>query len=253
MARRNFFDTVGASSLSPTLIYSLDLTAQGNVGAISVGNFTVSGKQWTFWAAGGGFADPTCALTSADGLKLTADPAGSSLGGVILPLSQIGTSVTDVLWRRRVVVTGRVEMSMTGGAANKVGMLVAMDGVDLTGWNNWSQIGNKLNASGWFPTMRRAGVQFPTVVNTVPDDLADDVMALTLFDSGSFAMSTGAWSSGYPSPSAMREHGVESVSYLGQPADALPTASDVGIGAVVYADGASTGTVKLKHLKVEVY
>ena len=242
----------GSSSLSPTLIYSLDLTAQGNVGSISLGAFNVDGKEWQF--VNGGLAEaPTLSLTTAAGLKLSAGPAGASYGWALLPLGEVGATVLNALWRRPVVVTARAEITTPAGGVTTVGQVYAQDGTDAAGKNNWSQCGNKLKNDGWYPTMVRTTTQYPAGINTIADNITDDVVALTLFDSGSFAMATGAWSSGYPQPGAMREHGAMSLANLGQPGVALPTVGDLSVGVAVYQDGAAATEVKLKGLKIEVY
>ena len=67
--RRSPLSSGGGSSLAPTLLYSVDLTAQGTQASIAAGPFTVAGKTWTFWDVGG-VATPALSLTPTDGLKI---------------------------------------------------------------------------------------------------------------------------------------------------------------------------------------
>ena len=255
MSRRTFFDAGGSGSgLSPTVLYEVDFTSQGNVGALTPGTVTIDGKDWSYVRDGAGAASVVATLTAADGLKVTSDPTVPSGGAFItLPLTEVGAD--EYLWRAHAVtVTALVEHNIPAqdSCTAAVGL---MDGVDGTSWDHWSQGLYRTRVAGtqaWMPLQMRASSYVPAYGST----LYTGDLTLTVFSVVSRSMFSAALFIGdgtaYPDAPVL-ETELNDTAAAWPNAGAAPSPSDVSVFLRYYQGNAPSPalqTVKMKKLRV---
>ena len=263
MARRNFFDTVGASSLSPTLIYSLDLTAQAQQSPIAPGNFTVAGKTWK-WSRN--TADPVGSLNASagSGLRITSsDAADGWVGIVALPFTEIGLDAYAL--RNTVVVTAQLATTVaaTNTAWAGIGVMRGSDTTDLSGtgacsaWLSRRYTGGN---EGLGPYIYIDPNDYPAAgAAAYTNSLSDDVSVVAFHDVMSVDFFSGVYSGGWPAWSALRSRSPARVPVAGFPSAGgayPPAGADLSIAMLAYKPGGAAGqamSAAIKLLKVEVY
>jgi hypothetical protein len=225
------------------VLYDLDLTAQGNI-AVNSPTVTIDGKVWTVVSGA-----TIVAAISASGLVSSPTPGSSTLGGLLIKLSDlIGTfKGTSLRLRTHMARSGAISGGQSDYGAfwyDYSGNLAFAGGSLRTMFGHQSGSGQlyiEYFDYGWTASARNA----QTGNNT------DDVFEM-VWVSPAMSLYSGVYNVGYPDDSDMRQRGVDTLAVSALTQTPPKKIGDASIGWFLYSAAAGVAfTETITRLTIE--